>query len=77
MTIAAVEAVPLAASFRTTFRFGTVDRDTAPTVAVRTQDGALGYGEACPVPAFTREIQRSVVELVQDRVAPLLVGPRS
>jgi L-alanine-DL-glutamate epimerase-like enolase superfamily enzyme len=74
--IDSVEAVPIAASFRTTFRFGTVDRNTSPNVVVvvRTEDGAVGYGEACPVPAFTSETQRSVVELVQERVALLLVG---
>lgn len=76
MKIERVEAVPVAASFRTAFRFGTVDRSTSPNVVViiRTDDGVVGYGEACPVPAFTSETQRSVVELVEERVAPLLVG---
>jgi L-alanine-DL-glutamate epimerase-like enolase superfamily enzyme len=76
MKITSVEAIPLAASFKEVFRFGTTDRSTSPNVVVRiaTEDGAVGYGEACPVPAFTAETQASVVELVETRVAPTLVG---
>jgi L-alanine-DL-glutamate epimerase-like enolase superfamily enzyme len=76
MKITSVEAIPLAASFKEVFRFGTTDRSTSPNVVVRiaTEDGAVGYGEACPVPAFTSETQASVVELVETRVAPTLVG---
>lgn len=76
MRIRSVEAIPVAASFRTTFRFGTTDRTTSPNVVViiRTDEGPAGHGEACPVPAFTSETQKSVVELVEGRVAPVLVG---
>ena len=76
MKIASVEAIPLAASFKQVFRFGTIDRSTSPNVIVRiaTDDGVVGYGEACPVQAFTSETQASVVELVETRVAPTLVG---
>jgi L-alanine-DL-glutamate epimerase-like enolase superfamily enzyme len=74
--IATVEAVPLAASFQQVFRFGTTDRSTSPNVIVRisTEDGVVGYGEACPVQAFTSETQTSIVELVETRVAATLVG---
>ncbi|RJO71451.1 hypothetical protein D5S18_25120 [Nocardia panacis] len=76
MKIQSVEAVPLTVSFRTAFRFGTTDRTTSPNVVViiRSDDGVAGYGEACPVPAFTGETQKSVVELVEQRVAPTLIG---
>ena len=76
MKITSVEAIPLAASFKQVFRFGTTDRSTSPNVIVRiaTDEGVLGYGEACPVQAFTSETQASVVELVETRVAPTLVG---
>lgn len=76
MTITAVEAIPLAASFKQVFRFGTTDRTSSPNVIVRiaSEDGVIGYGEACPVPAFTSETQASIVELDETRVAPLLVG---
>lgn len=76
MKIQSVEAIPLAASFKSTFRFGTTDRSTSPNVVVviRTDEGHVGFGEACPVPAFTSETQVSIVELIQDRVSPVLVG---
>ncbi|MFC4056156.1 mandelate racemase/muconate lactonizing enzyme family protein [Actinomadura syzygii] len=76
MKISSVEAVPLLASFKTMFRFGTSDRSASPNVVViiRTDEGPTGYGEACPVPAFTSETQNSVVELLEERVAPVLVG---
>jgi muconate cycloisomerase len=74
--ITAVEAVPLAVSFKEAFRFGTTDRTTSPNVVVvvRTDEGPVGYGEACPVPAFTSETQSSIIELVERRVAPVLTG---
>jgi L-alanine-DL-glutamate epimerase-like enolase superfamily enzyme len=76
MKIQSVEAIPLAASFKTTFRFGTTDRLTSPNVIIRirTDEGWVGYGEACPVPAFTSETQKSIVELVEQRVSPALGG---
>lgn len=76
MKIHSIEAIPVAASFRSTFRFGTTDRSTSPNVIVRieTDDGVVGYGEACPVPAFTAETQQSIVELVEQRVSPVLLG---
>jgi L-alanine-DL-glutamate epimerase-like enolase superfamily enzyme len=74
--IQSVEAIPLAASFKTTFRFGTTNRTTSPNIVVIicTDEGPVGYGETCPVPAFTSETQKSIVELVEQRVAPVLVG---
>jgi L-alanine-DL-glutamate epimerase-like enolase superfamily enzyme len=74
--IRSVEAIPLAASFKKIFRFGTTDRSTSPNVILRvtTDEGLVGYGEACPVQAFTSETQASIVELVEGRVAPTLVG---
>jgi L-alanine-DL-glutamate epimerase-like enolase superfamily enzyme len=76
MRITNVEAIPLQASFKNVFRFGTTDRTSSPNVIVRitTDDEVMGYGEACPVQAFTSETQASVVELVETRVAPTLVG---
>jgi len=76
MRIESIEAIPLAASFSKTFRFGTTDRSTSPNVVViiRTSDGHVGYGEAVPVPAFTSETQNSIVELVEERIAPVVVG---
>jgi muconate cycloisomerase len=76
LKITSVEAIPLAVSFKQVLRFGTTDRSTSPNMVVRiaTDDGLVGWGEACPVSAFTSETQASVVELVQTRVAPALFG---
>jgi L-alanine-DL-glutamate epimerase-like enolase superfamily enzyme len=76
MRIARVEAVPLDARLTTPFRFGNVVRTTSANVLVRVvgEDGLVGYGEACPVPQLTAETQESVVALVEQRVAPELVG---
>jgi muconate cycloisomerase len=76
MRITVIEAIPLAVSFKQVFRFGTTDRATSPNVVVRiaTDEGVVGYGEACPVQAFTSETQATVVELVETRVAAALTG---
>ena len=76
MRIARVEAVPLEARLKTPFRFGNVVRTTSANVLVRVvgEEGLVGYGEACPVPQLTAETQESVVALVEQRVAPELVG---
>src|SRR5215212_2354707 len=74
--IARVEAVPLDARLKTPFRFGNVVRTTSANVLVRIvdEDGLIGYGEACPVPQLTAETQESVVALIEQRVAPELIG---
>jgi L-alanine-DL-glutamate epimerase-like enolase superfamily enzyme len=68
--------VPLDARLRVPFRFGNVVRTTSANVLVRitSDDGHTGYGEACPVPQLTAETQESVVALVEQRIAPELVG---
>jgi L-alanine-DL-glutamate epimerase-like enolase superfamily enzyme len=76
VNIVRVEAVPLDARLKTPFRFGNVVRTASANVLVRVacEDGLVGYGEACPVPQLTAETQESVVALVEQRVAPELVG---
>ncbi len=76
MRIESVEAIPLKASFRVPFRFGQTTRTASPNVlvAIRGSEGHVGWGEACPVPAFTSETQASVVALVAEVVAPALLG---
>lgn len=76
MKIQSVEAIPVAASFNSMFKFGTINRSTSPNVVVilRSDEGHVGYGEAVAVPAFTSETQTSIVELVETRIAPVIVG---
>jgi len=65
MKIRLVEAIPLRIAFRRTFSFGNIDRNESHNVIVRvkTDDGLTGYGEACPVAAFTRETPHAIVQL--------------
>lgn len=76
MRITDVTAVPTGVRFAETFSFGSTDRREPYNVLVevRTDSGAAGVGEACPVPAFTAESPQTVVDLVRERVAPVLVG---
>ena len=76
MKIRSIEAIPLDIEFKKTFSFGSTDRKRSPNVVVRltTDDGVVGYGEACPMPAFTGETQQSVVATVEERLQDLLVG---
>lgn len=75
MKIVQVEAIPLDIQFTQTFSFGTTDRKRSPNVilTLTTDDGLVGFGEACPVPAFTGETQESIVKVVAERVQPLLI----
>ena len=74
--IVSVDAIPLEAGFAQLFKFGTVDRRRSSNVVVRirTDSGAVGYGEACPVVAFTSETQESIVLSVEGVVRDALVG---
>jgi muconate cycloisomerase len=73
--IASLEAIPLRAAFARSFRFGTVDRTASRNVVLKltTDDGVHGYGEACPVPAFSGETQESVVQLLEGTVHDALL----
>ena len=66
LKIASVEAVPLAARLKVPFRFGNVVRTTSANVLVRvtTEDGLVGYGEACPVPQLTAEMDEDKILVV-------------
>lgn len=76
MKIRSVEAIPLDVRFKETFSFGSTDRNRSPNVIVRmtTDEGVVGYGEACPMPAFTGETQESVTATIEGRLEDLLVG---
>ena len=76
MKIRSVEAIPLDVRFKETFSFGSTDRTRSPNVIVRmtNDEGVVGYGEACPMPAFTGETQESVVATIEGRLEDLLVG---
>lgn len=76
MKIASIEAIPLHATLSKPFKFGHVIRLVSANVVIKItgEDGAVGWGEACPVPQLTGETQQSIVDIVDNRLAPLLVG---
>lgn len=76
MKIESIEAIPLSAELAQPFRFGRITRTRSANVALKlhTSDGITGWGEACPVPQLTGETQSSVVEVVEQRIAPQILG---
>lgn len=76
MKIRAIDAIPLRISFRQVHRFGTTDRRQSHNVVIRitTDDGLVGYGEACPIQAFTTETQESIMRSIDECVRDLLMG---
>lgn len=81
MKIDSVEAIPLRAEFDRPFRFAGVERTDSQNVIVviRTDEGVVGYGEACPVPHLSAMGQQGIVRVIEEIAAPMLTGsdPRS
>lgn len=73
--IRTIEAIALNIGFKETFSFGNTDRKRSPNVIVKitSEDGVIGYGEACPVSAFTQETQQSIIAAVNE-VSEFLIG---
>lgn len=76
MKIRSVDAIPITASFSETFKFGSTDRKASTNVIVRmeTDEGLVGYGEACPVPAFTGETWHGIADKINGQLQAHLVG---
>lgn len=43
-------------------------------VRLETDGGAIGYGEASPLPHFTGEVGETIAWIIENRLAPVLVG---
>lgn len=76
MRITSVRAVHPGIGFSSTFSFGSIDRREPfnVLVAIETDSGLTGVGEACPVPAFTAETPQSVAAALDGPVAQALLG---
>ncbi|WP_433801356.1 mandelate racemase/muconate lactonizing enzyme family protein [Actinomycetospora sp. CA-084318] len=76
MKITSVEAIPLAVPYRRPFAFasGTVTAADHVLVRITTDDGLVGVGEAPPRPYTYGETAASIVAVVHDLFAPVLVG---
>ena len=65
-------SVPLKKPFKTSLR--TVEEVTTNVVAVETDEGICGYGEAPPTAVITGDTNGAIRGAVQDRLGPLLAG---
>lgn len=76
MKIVRIEAVPFAIPYRRPLRFASGEVRSADHVLVRvhSDDGLVGTAEAPPRPFTYGETQRSVVAVVEEVLAPELVG---
>jgi muconate cycloisomerase len=77
MKIDRVEVIPIRVPNRVPLKLSTFRLDHQDNVIVRLHAGALaGLGETQPLPGFQgcTESQATVVPLIRDRLAPLLVG---
>ena len=43
-------------------------------VAIRTDEGVIGYGEACPIVEYFGESQETIVQVLKHYLAPALIG---
>lgn len=76
MKIQSIEVIPLKVQFKKSLRFGTITRQRSSNVILRvvTDSGLIGYGEACPVAAFTGETPESIMALIDSRVREFIIG---
>lgn len=65
-------SVPLRTPFKTALR--RVDSIRDIIVAITTQDGKVGYGEAPPTAVITGETLSSIIEAIECWIAPQLIG---
>ncbi|NLB82911.1 MAG: dipeptide epimerase, partial [Synergistaceae bacterium] len=65
-------SVPLKKPFKTSLR--TVEEVTTNVVAVETDEGICGYGEAPPTAVITGDTNGAIRGAVQERLGPLLEG---
>lgn len=55
-------------------RYGSLSTLDNVIVALRTDDGLVGYGESAPIPPTFGETQGTVVEIIRSELAPRLIG---
>jgi len=76
MKIVDICTIPLKAKFRfpSKFAFGTRTHSFNILVKIISEEGVIGYGEACPVPFWSSESGQSVVEAIENYIKPALIG---
>ena len=69
-----IAAVGLPRKERIALRYGSFATLDNVFVAVRTEEGIVGYGESAPIPPTFGETQGTIVEILKSRLAPKLIG---
>ncbi|WP_017615649.1 mandelate racemase/muconate lactonizing enzyme family protein [Nocardiopsis salina] len=77
--IATIEAIPYCIDYAKTLRFasGHVDKADHILLRIRTEDGVEGIADAPPRPYTYGETQRSIRAIIDEVLAPQLIGARA
>ncbi|MCL4744728.1 MAG: mandelate racemase [Burkholderiaceae bacterium] len=67
-------SIPLITPYKLSRVYGTVTGANAIVVAISTDTGLVGYGEADPMPPFTSDTVQGTIEALRDRLAPAMIG---
>jgi muconate cycloisomerase len=66
--------IPFAAPYKLSKKYGTLTDAHAVIVKIHTDDGVTGVGEADPLNPFTEETPGTVMAVMRDAIAPLILG---
>lgn len=66
--------IPFATPYSLSKAYGVLENAEAIIFKVHTDEGIVGLGEADPMNPFTEETPRSVMTIVQDIIAPRIIG---
>ncbi len=67
-------SIPLAKPYKLSRKYGTVTHAHAVITKIFTDKGIIGLGEADPLIPFTTETYESVMIVIRDKIAPLIIG---
>jgi L-alanine-DL-glutamate epimerase-like enolase superfamily enzyme len=76
MKITQVDIRPVQIPRKESFAVRTGKYDFMPNtyVAIRTDEGIVGYGEACPIVEYFGESQETIVQVLKHYLAPVILG---
>ena len=67
-------SIPFAKPYHLSKLYGTLHNAHAVILKIKTEDGIIGLGEADPMVPFTKESPQDVMTVVNDTIAPFLLG---
>ena len=66
--------IPFVTPYKLSKAYGTLENAEAVIFKIHTDEGIIGLGEADPMNPFTEETPRSVMTIMQDVIAPRILG---